>query len=197
MNLYEIEKKQLDLLQKAEEFFNSDSLDASLINEIDKELEINKEDLKDKALSYVKYISNLQGDINNIDSEIKRLQSLKKGKTNIQDKLKNNLEKSLNTFEISKLDLGIFKLSFRKSTSVNCEDFSTHWQDKADNFLDVFKQTILNESNEFSNELEIVKDLFEIEIKIKPNKALLKEKLVEGKNNFLSSLIISNNLQIK
>jgi hypothetical protein len=91
---------------------------AGHLDGIDAALEITQEEFREKALNYAKFIQSEALSIDCIDAEIKRLQGLKKSKINKIDKLKTSLSDAMKTFGFDKFDLGIFKLSFRKSSSV-------------------------------------------------------------------------------
>ena len=85
-------------------------------------LAITKEQFEEKAMAYCKVRQNMKCEISSLGDEIKRLQNLKKIKTNQLDILTDRLSSSMTELEIDKKDLGLFKLSFRKSKSVLIED---------------------------------------------------------------------------
>ena len=95
-----------------------ESNDDEQIQAVGRGLLITQEDFKDKAINYTKYIQAQESAIVEIDAEIKRLQHLKKSRTNKIELLKSNLSNFMKIFNIDKVDLGIFKLSLRKSSSV-------------------------------------------------------------------------------
>jgi len=68
-----------------------------------------------------------------IDNEIKRLLALKTNKLNTVEKLKNYISRALQSQQIEKLDLDIFKFSFRESSSLEIIDESKvpdHFKEK-------------------------------------------------------------------
>lgn len=75
-------------------------------------------DVKTKALDTSKVITMFDDDVAMIDKEIKRLTKLKNVAKNNKDRLKNFLGYNLEKMWIEKLDLGVFKISFRNSDSV-------------------------------------------------------------------------------
>lgn len=85
-------------------------------------LQINEEEFKEKALNYSKVIRSEAAAIESIEAEIKRLQALKKTKESSISYLKSSLSNAMQVFNHVKVDLGIFKLSFRKSESVEITD---------------------------------------------------------------------------
>lgn len=120
MNLYEITQdfnELLDLLSQAQE-----TNDQEQISLIESALEISQDNFKDKATNYVKFIRSEEVSLIAIDEEIKRLTALKKSKTSKIDNLEARLSTSMQTIGLDKYDLGLFKLSFRKSTAVDVQD---------------------------------------------------------------------------
>lgn len=120
MNLYEITQdfnELLDLLSQAQE-----TNDQEQISLIESALEISQDNFKDKATNYVKFIRSEEAGLSAIDEEIKRLTALKKSKTSKIDNLEARLSNSMQSIGFDKFDLGLFKLSFRKSTSVEVLD---------------------------------------------------------------------------
>lgn len=85
-------------------------------------LQINEEEFKEKALNYSKVIRSEEASIEAIEAEIKRLQGMKKTKESSISYLKSSLSNAMQLFEFDKYDLGIFKLSFRKSESIEITD---------------------------------------------------------------------------
>jgi len=120
MNLYEITQdfnELLDLLSQAQE-----TNDQEQISLIESALEISQDNFKDKATNYVKFIRSEEVSLIAIDEEIKRLTALKKSKVSKIDNLEARLSNSMQSIGLDKYDLGLFKLSFRKSTSVEVLD---------------------------------------------------------------------------
>lgn len=115
MKLYEIADNYKNLL----ELLDSGEVDKNLVEEA---LSLVEEDIKDKVNSICKIIKENELLVSNIDEEIKRLQQLKKTKNNNISLLKDYLSSELQRMNIKKIDSGIFKVSFRKSTSVNILD---------------------------------------------------------------------------
>ena len=81
-------------------------------------LAITEADFNQKAVSYCQIIRNEEAAAEAIDSEIKRLQNLKKSRENKANLLKDNLTSAMQTLSKDKADLGLFKLSFRKSEAL-------------------------------------------------------------------------------
>lgn len=116
MNIYEL----------TEEFIKIQSLiednEGELSEEIEKLLEIHGENFRDKALNYSKFIRQLNLEAELLEKEEKRLYAAKVAKTKLADKLKNNLSEFMKLTNMDKVDLGLFKLSFRKASAVNIID---------------------------------------------------------------------------
>lgn len=120
MNLYDITQdfnQLLDMLNQAQEEGNQEQ-----ISLIESGLEITQDNFKDKATNYVKFIRSEEAGLSAIDEEIKRLTALKKSKVSKIDNLEARLSNSMKSIGFDKYDLGLFKLSFRKSSSVEVLD---------------------------------------------------------------------------
>ncbi len=86
--------------------------------EIETALTINKEQLQSKAVDYSYVIKQLDSDCDAIDLELKRLQQLKKVRTNLAERLKDTISNAMNLYEVEKIETPLIKLSFRNSESV-------------------------------------------------------------------------------
>lgn len=115
-NIYQIGQDYLNIMAQIE------ANDGELSDELMEQLEQNEADFQTKASNYVKMIRMWEGEASVIDAEIKRLQSLKKSRDGNVDRLKENLHQSMIGRGLDKVDLGLFKLSFRKSTAVIIDD---------------------------------------------------------------------------
>ena len=115
-NLYVIKKEFQELMDRAE---NASSEEFEVL---ESELVINQESFKEKALAYTHVIKNIESDISGIDTEIKRLQGLKASKVNVVEKLEKAIVDAMVMFESEKLDFSTFKLSTRKSKSVDTSE---------------------------------------------------------------------------
>ena len=120
MNLYTITQDFNDLLDMLSQAQEENDLDQVAL--IESGLEITQDNFKDKATNYVKFIRSEEAGLSAIDEEIKRLTALKKSKVSKIDNLEARLSNSMQSIGFDKFDLGLFKLSFRKSTSVEVID---------------------------------------------------------------------------
>jgi hypothetical protein len=113
MNLYEIthEAQYLAALLETEE----------LTPELEELLVINQEQLQAKAGNYAKVIANIQGDSDAIDAEIKRLKAMKESKDRAVTRLKDAVKNAMLVSGIDKIESPLFKLSLRRSESVEVE----------------------------------------------------------------------------
>jgi len=93
-------------------------LDGEITPEIETALQINKEQLQSKAVDYSYVIKQLDSDCEQIDAELKRLQQLKKVRTNLAERLKDTISNAMNLYEVEKIETPLIKLSFRNSESV-------------------------------------------------------------------------------
>lgn len=122
-NLYVIKKEFQAIIDRAENATSEE------FQALESELVINQESFKEKALSYVHVIKNLESDVAGIDAEIKRLMSMKASKSNLVEKLEKNIVDAMVMFDSEKLDFGTFKLSTRKSKSVDTSEADKNIKD--------------------------------------------------------------------
>ena len=117
MNLYEItrEAQELAFLLETDE----------LTPELEAMLVINQEKLQTKAGNYAKVIANIQSDSDAIDQEIKRLKAMKESKDRAVTRLKDSLREAMLVSAIEKIDSPLFKLSLRRSESVEVDIVET------------------------------------------------------------------------
>ena len=115
MNLYNIKSEYINIAMQL--------TDGELTPELEQALEITEQNLHDKAINYGYVIKTLESEADIIDAEIKRLQELKKSRANAVDKLKTNITEAMELFGISAVKAPTFKLSFRKSESIECDEF--------------------------------------------------------------------------
>jgi hypothetical protein len=160
MSLYTIKKEFQAIIDRAE------SATSEEFQELESELVINQESFKEKALAYTHVIKNYESDISGIDAEIKRLQSMKTAKSNVVEKLEKNIVDAMVMFESEKLDFGTFKLSTRKSESVNT--------DEAENYI---KENGLEKAKEDGYAFG---GLYTEKTTYKPNKKEIKELINSG-----------------
>ena len=116
--LYQIEQEYLNIVQSI--------IDAGgeITEEQETALSISKEQLQNKGVCYGFIVKELEGNIDLIDLEIKRLNALKKPLVNSIDRLKNNLSQAMQMFEVTELKTPLLKINFRKSESVEIEDLA-------------------------------------------------------------------------
>ena len=110
MNLYKLTQEASYLASLLEE--------GELTTELEQALVINQNELQDKAINYVKVIKNLEADSDAIDAEIKRLKAMKEAKDNAIDRMKESVRNAMLVSGIDKIESSLFKLSLRRSESV-------------------------------------------------------------------------------
>jgi hypothetical protein len=116
LSLYEIEKSQLELVEQLVE--NG----GELTPEIEQALQMNADNLTTKGVNYGFIIKQLDAETNIINAEIDRLQDLKKSRTKVIEKLKNNLSVAMQVFGVDKIESPVLKISFRAYESVEIDD---------------------------------------------------------------------------
>ena len=92
--------------------------------EIDEKLQINQLNLIEKTTNYVHVIKTLDSECDIIDIEIKRLQELKKQRSNFTQTLKDRLKNAMQAMELIEIKTPLNKINFRKSESVEIIDES-------------------------------------------------------------------------
>lgn len=90
--------------------------------EIETALAINKSNLQEKSQNYISLIKEIEGRSQTVESEIKRLQALKKHNDTFVLKLKENIANAMKMLEIDEIRTDLNKINFRKSKSVQIED---------------------------------------------------------------------------
>lgn len=110
MNLYQIttEMKNLTLLLE----------EGELTTELEQALTITQDQLQAKAIDYAYVIRNLESDSDAIDNEIKRLKAMKEAKDKAKDRMKEAVRNAMISAGIDKIESSLFKLSLRRSESV-------------------------------------------------------------------------------
>ncbi|WP_254057684.1 siphovirus Gp157 family protein [Clostridioides difficile] len=107
--LYEL---TTDLLEIEEGLTEITGNEAEKLEEIK---EIIKQEIQNKNTRIVSVIINIDSDINSIDSEIKRLQELKRVKKNTLDRLKSNIKDCMELLGTKKVETILGNISIRKS----------------------------------------------------------------------------------
>ena len=138
--------------------------------EIDEKLQINQFNLIEKTTNYVHVIKTLDSECDIIDIEIKRLQELKKQRSNFTQSLKDRLKNAMQAMELTEIKTALNKINFRKSESVEIID--------ADKIPKKYKTIVIEE---------------------KPNKTALKEYLntLPKRANKYAKISTNMNISIK
>ena len=110
MNLYNIKSEYLAIAQELAE--------GELTPELEQALMITESNLQEKAINYGYVIKNFESEVDIIETEIKRLNELKKTRVNAVEKLKTNISDAMQLFGILEVKAPTFKMNFRKSESV-------------------------------------------------------------------------------
>jgi esterase/lipase len=113
MNLYEITRGTLELASLLETEELTPELEAMLV--------INQEKMEVKVNNYAKVIANIQSDSEAIDQEIKRLKAMKDSKERAITRLKDAVREAMLVSAIDKIESPLFKLSLRRSESVEVD----------------------------------------------------------------------------
>jgi hypothetical protein len=110
MNLYTLttEAQMIASLLETEE----------LTPELESMLIINQQELSHKSIDYVKVIRNKEADSVAIEAEIKRLKAMKDANDRVADRMKLAVRDAMLASGIDKIESSLFKLSLRRSESV-------------------------------------------------------------------------------
>jgi hypothetical protein len=110
MNLYNLttEAKMIASLLETEE----------LTPELEGMLVINQQELTQKSIDYAKVIRNKEADSDAIEVEIKRLKAMKDANDRVIDRMKQVVKDAMLASGIDKIESSLFKLSLRRSESV-------------------------------------------------------------------------------
>ena len=160
MNLYEITREAQELASLLETDELTPELEAALL--------INQDQLQVKAGNYAKVIANIQSDSDSIDAEIKRLKAMKDTKDRSISRLKEALRDAMLVSGIDKIESSLFKLSLRRSESVEVD------------IVEALPGAFLNVKNV-----------------VTADKVAIKEAIKRGENVFGARIIENFNLQIK
>jgi hypothetical protein len=95
-----------------------------LTPEIETRLAISQTELQEKSINYAYIIKQNQAESDAIETEIKRLKAIKDSLDSTNDKLKETISFSMQTYGITEVKTTALKLSFRKSESVDITDES-------------------------------------------------------------------------
>ena len=116
--LYHIMKDHLRLVMQLEEF------DGELSPELEKSMSLSERQLNETAISYAGVIRHYEDLETAIESEIKRLQELKKKAAKRGDLFKKEIEKAMIQFRVDTISSPTTTLCFRSAKSVVIEDES-------------------------------------------------------------------------
>ena len=162
MKLYQIENEYLQLSEMLIES------EGELTPELEQALEINGNNLKNKAVNYGYVIKQMEGNVDLIDAEIKRLQAMKKSRVNAAELLKETIKTAMLMYDLNTIEIPTLKLSFRKSESV-----------------------------EVINEAQLTEQFTTTKTTVTPNKVAIKEAIKNGEVVEGAVLVTNLNLQIK
>lgn len=107
LNLYSLEQEYLDIARQL--------TDGELTPELEKALEINRENLEVKFAKYGYVTKKFDGEIYLIDKEIERLTALKNSKEKAIDKLKETVKTAMELYDIKKVEAQNIKLMLVRS----------------------------------------------------------------------------------
>ena len=116
LTLYQIEQ---NYLQIAEQLIDNGGETSP---EIEQSLAITEEQLQNKSVAYSFVIKEMDGEVDIIDVEIKRLQAMKKTRENASERLKANIKHAMELFNIDEIKTPLVKINFRKSEAVEVDD---------------------------------------------------------------------------
>ena len=160
-NLLDIRKDYLQAIEMVDE-------DGCITEEWLELLNKSELSMKEKSQSIAKLVGMLDYNIGAIKAEKERLAKLERANKNNKEKIKEWLSYNLQESWIEKLDTELYKISFRKSESV-----------------------------EIDPEYDLAEEYLNKKVIITPNKTAIKADLKQGKEIQWCKLITNSNLQIK
>lgn len=107
LNLYSLEQEYLEIARQL--------TDGELTPELEKALEINRENLEVKVAKYGYVTKKFDGEIYLIDKEIERLTALKNSKEKAITKLKDTVKAAMELYDIKKVEAQNIKLMLVRS----------------------------------------------------------------------------------
>lgn len=162
MNLYHISTQHLSLMDRLVE------AEGELTPELEQALQVNQQELQQKAIDYGFIIKQIDADITIIDAEMERLERLKMYRQNAKERLKTSLSNAMQLFGVTEVKTQTLKINFRSSEQVIINDLA--------NIPEVYIRT------------KTTRDADKIAIK----EALKSGEIVSG-----AELVIKQNIQIK
>lgn len=118
-SLYRISQEQQAL---NEELFYAEG---ELTPELEQRLSINQANLEVKAENYATSMAQFEAMEKAAEEEIKRLQAIAKRSKNARERMKSAISTAMETFGIDRLNVGTYRISFRKSEAVIVDDEQT------------------------------------------------------------------------
>lgn len=162
MNIYDI-KNEYQLI--ITDIINNDG---EITPDQETALKINRADLETKGINYAYVIKQLEADCEAIDLEVKRLNALKKVRSNAAERLKANISSAMLLFEVEEIKTPLIKLNFRNSESV-----------------------------EITNEAQLAEKFITTKTVITPDKKAIKEAIKAGEFVEGATISYNKNLQLK
>lgn len=187
-SLFNIRQDHLSLLAEIED------ADGLLTPELEDRLRLSEDDFKGKAVSYAFAIKQLDGEVDTIAKEIKRLQARKVAAEKRTDLLREAILSSMQQFGIDKVQDELITISVRKSHPVELSESAADFVEK---FLAV-KVSIRPEMVEDAAAAGFTEsELSTIDVKAAVSKSRVTDLLKEGCTLTWASFASKNNLQIK
>lgn len=163
LSLYNIETEYLKLTEALIE--NG----GELTPELEEALQLNKENLSNKATNYGFVIKQIEHECDIIDLEIERLSKIKKSRENSVKRLKNTISSAMQIYDVEEIKTPILTINFRKSQSVEVID------------LKLLDRKFIKVSTPVES----------------ADKAAIKEAMASGETVIGATLVDNKNLQIK
>jgi len=113
--LYELTHNYINFLYSYEKMLESENVTEDDLQLLVDTLEAINDSIEVKTENIVKFLKNLEGDIEIFKIEEKRLQKKRKAKENTYNRLKKYLQDMLELADIKSVDTGLFKVRIQKS----------------------------------------------------------------------------------
>lgn len=108
-SLYQIQEDYLELASLLEES------GGELTDDLEERLVINQEELNQKAENYALLIRQIEGKVSVIKAEMDRLKVLMTSKQNTATRLKDNIKKAMDMYDVKSIEGNLVKLTLRNN----------------------------------------------------------------------------------
>jgi len=185
-------------------FSNPESSEDDILK-ANESFEVSEDNIKEKVSNVVKFIKNIEFEVAKIEgekqgflNEVKRLNDLQDSKERFIESLNKRIKTALESLDIDKLDLEIFKLSFRKSESTETKDLEKILKEKlvqqfANNSLN--REDLIKELEQAPNYNEFKEFIPFVDLDVSLSVSKSKVKAFLTKSNTFDETVTENKIE--